>query len=107
MIAVKKSAVAEIKVFSMTDIQDTILFLSDISRGVIVADDCVYFVFKSDDNTVLCEVLDGVVIENCLCVNHNDVIIRTGDKVSVMSQQDFDEHYVTIARGAEKNEHWN
>lgn len=104
MIVIKKSDVAEAKVFSMTDIQDSIVFLNDISLGTIVADDCVYFVFKSDDNTVLCEVLDGVVIENCLCVNHNDIIIRTGDKVSVMSQQDFSEHYVIIEA---KNEYWN
>lgn len=104
MLAVKKSDVAEIKVFSMTNIQDSLEFVGDILQGVIVADDCAYFVFKNDDICITSEVLDGVVIENCLCVNDNDVIIRNGDKVSVMSQQDFSEHYVTIEA---KNEHWN
>ena len=107
MIVIKKYDVAEAKVFSMTDIQDSVEFLGDILQGVIVADDCAYFVFKSDDNTVLCEVLDGVVIENCLCIKDNDVIIRTQNgKVSVMAQQDFSEHYVVMERSEHVNS-WN
>ena len=101
MLAIQKHLIVEVAQFSMTAIQECADFLDETLEGVIVTDDSAYLIFKSDDNTVLSEILDGVMINNCLQVNDGDMIIKAqSGKVYVMSPQDFSEHYTTIARSA-------